>query len=58
VAEILKGDTDRQVQLIVSKPNGDKVMIETRHTLSTDQAQWIKAGSALNFIREQKSALV
>lgn len=56
VAEILRGNTDTQVQLIVTKPNGEKVTIQTRHTLSADQAKWIKAGSALNYIREQKAA--
>ncbi|KAG8856928.1 aconitate hydratase [Tulasnella sp. 330] len=56
VTDILEGNTDTQVHLIVTKPNGEKATIQTRHTLSADQAKWIKAGSALNYIREQKAA--
>lgn len=40
------------VKLIVTKPDGSKTSIDVVHTLSEDQIQWIRAGSALNLIKE------
>lgn len=56
LAKVLEGDANAEVRLVVSKQNGDKVIIWTRHTLSADQIKWIRAGSALNLIREQRQA--
>lgn len=41
------------VKIVVEKPSGEKVEIEARHTLSKDQIEWLRAGSALNWIGEQ-----
>ncbi|KIO17360.1 hypothetical protein M407DRAFT_85069, partial [Tulasnella calospora MUT 4182] len=53
---VLAGDTNAQVTLKVTKKDGSKVEIATRHTLSADQIKWVKAGSALNYIKEQKAS--
>jgi len=42
-----------QVTLRVIKDSGDVFYIQTYHTLSQDQLQWIREGSALNYIRKQ-----
>ncbi|KAI7905709.1 aconitate hydratase [Cokeromyces recurvatus] len=44
------------VKLIVTKPNGTKFSIDVVHTLSKDQIQWIRAGSALNLIKKNVQA--
>ncbi|KAG8922466.1 aconitate hydratase, partial [Tulasnella sp. 417] len=56
LANVLAGDTNAQITLKVTKKDGSKVEIPTRHTLSADQIKWVKAGSALNYIKEQKAA--
>ena len=38
------------VSLIVTPPSGESFSIELDHTLSADQIEWIRAGSALNLI--------
>ncbi|KAL7327612.1 aconitate hydratase [Mucor circinelloides] len=40
------------VKLIVTKPDGSKISIDAVHTLSEDQLQWIREGSALNLIKK------
>ncbi|CAO3656039.1 unnamed protein product [Mucor hiemalis] len=40
------------VKLIVTKPDGTKLSIDAVHTLSEDQLQWIREGSALNLIKK------
>lgn len=52
---MLGGNPNTQVRLLVTKRDGRTVKLETRHTLSADQISWIRAGSALNYIREQKA---
>ena len=42
-----------EVSLRVTKPNGEVVDIPTKHTMSKDQLDWLRAGSALNWIGEQ-----
>lgn len=44
---------DAQVSLKVTKPSGEVLSIPTTHTMSADQLEWLRAGSALNFIGEQ-----
>ncbi|EIN13533.1 aconitate hydratase [Punctularia strigosozonata HHB-11173 SS5] len=46
-----KGTGDIEVR--VTKRNGDVFEIPTRHTMSADQLKWLKAGSALNHIKTQ-----
>ncbi|WVO18161.1 aconitate hydratase, mitochondrial [Cryptococcus depauperatus] len=41
------------ITVVIEKPTGEKVNITTRHTLSKDQVEWLRAGSALNWIGEQ-----
>ena len=47
------GDLSAQVTLVVEKPNGTVHEIATKHSLSKAHLDWIRAGSALNVIREQ-----
>lgn len=47
------GDLNAQVELIVKKVDGTTHEIPTKHTLSQAHLNWIRAGSALNVIREQ-----
>lgn len=50
------GDLSAQVALVVRKQaDGDTIEIPTKHTLSRAHLDWIRAGSALNLIREQAS---
>jgi aconitase A len=50
---ILDGSsTSDKVVLRVTKPSGEVVHVECRHTLSADQVEWLRAGSALNWIGE------
>jgi len=54
--KIIGGDRTAQVTLEVTKRDcGEVIRISTKHTLSEDQIGWLKAGSALNFIRDQKA---
>ncbi|KAI8327233.1 hypothetical protein BD560DRAFT_418379 [Blakeslea trispora] len=40
------------VQLVVTKSDGTQLKIDAVHTLSHDQIQWIREGSALNLIKK------
>ena len=51
---VLQGDLHAQITLDVRKPDGSHFRIETLHGLSQQTAKFIKAGSALNLIRQQK----
>ncbi|KAH7883782.1 aconitase family-domain-containing protein [Phlebopus sp. FC_14] len=53
LADLLNGDQGAEIRLRVVKRNGDSFEVATRHSMSTDQLNWFKAGSALNFIRSQ-----
>jgi homoaconitase len=50
LAELLAG-TGKDVQLRITKKNGESFFIETSHTMSPDQLRWLEAGSALNYIK-------
>ncbi|TXT12941.1 hypothetical protein VHUM_01342 [Vanrija humicola] len=55
--ELLAGTSpDGQIRLKVTKPSGEVLTIETTNTMSADQLNWLRAGSALNFIGEQARA--
>ena len=41
------------VSVVISHQDGTGTHIETNHTMSTDQVEWFRAGSALNLIRHQ-----
>ncbi len=48
---ILDGtSTSDKVTLKVTKPSGETIDVECRHTLSADQIEWLRFGSALNYI--------
>ncbi|KIY45380.1 aconitate hydratase [Fistulina hepatica ATCC 64428] len=58
LANLLNGDTEAMIRLNVTKRDGTVLEIPTKHTMSTDQLRWLKAGSALNHIRSIKIAKV
>ena len=37
----------------ITKPDGTTVDFEATHTLSPEQIEWFRAGSALNIIRQR-----
>ncbi|KAJ9097620.1 hypothetical protein QFC21_004656 [Naganishia friedmannii] len=49
---LLGGDVNAQVTLRVTKPSGEVLRVPTKHTMSVDQLNWLRAGSALNFIAQ------
>ncbi|EKC99706.1 aconitate hydratase [Trichosporon asahii var. asahii CBS 8904] len=49
----LLANGEGQISLKVTKPNGEVLTIPTTHTMSADQINWLRSGSALNFIGEQ-----
>lgn len=54
--ELLEGKSDAQIRLKVTRPSGEVEYVSTTHTMSPDQLNWLRAGSALNFIGEQARA--
>jgi homoaconitase len=52
--ELLENGTG-DVSVRVTKMDGEIFEIPTRHTMSADQLKWLKAGSALNYIKTQMS---
>jgi len=46
---------DRSVEVVLHHADGGQERIETRHSLSAEQIEWFKAGSALNILRKQKT---
>lgn len=53
LADLLEGRTDAVVNLRVMRKNGETLEVPVRHTMSADQLKWLRAGSALNYIRAQ-----
>jgi aconitase A len=49
---LLGGDVNAQVTLRVTKPSGEVLRVPTKHTMSVDQLNWLRAGSALNYIAQ------
>ena len=54
--ELLRGDLDSVVRVVVEGKDGGKRTIDCDHALSRDQVEWIKAGSALNVIKAKAQA--
>ena len=48
------GDNGGIIRMQVTKKNGDKFVFDCKHTMSLDQVNFFKAGSAINFIGESK----
>ncbi|MDP6894826.1 MAG: aconitate hydratase [Acidimicrobiales bacterium] len=44
---------NKPVQVTVTTPEGNVSNIETNHSMSEDQIEWFRAGSALNLIRQK-----
>jgi len=42
-----------KVSCVLHKPEGEVIEFQCNHTLSDDQIEWFKSGSALNLIRQQ-----
>jgi aconitate hydratase len=42
---------DQPVTCFIVKPDGERIEFRCDHSMSTDQIEWFKAGSALNIIR-------
>ena len=53
LADLLNGVPDASIKLKVTKRDGETFEILTKHTMSKDQLKWLRAGSALNYIRSQ-----
>lgn len=53
LTDLLNGVPDASIKLRVTKRNGDVFEVATKHTMSSDQLKWLRAGSALNHIRSQ-----
>ena len=51
VADLFAGKSDGTVRVKVTTHDGESFEIRTKHTMSSDQIKWLKAGSALNQIR-------
>jgi homoaconitase len=54
LTEVFAGKPGASVKIKVTKPDGSVFEIPTRHTMSAGQLLWLKAGSALNYIRSTK----
>lgn len=50
------GDNGGTITLKVTKPSGESFNIVTKHTMSTDQVEFFKAGSAINYIGSKKAS--
>jgi homoaconitase len=51
LSELLQGNPEAPIHLKVTTREGEVFKIETKHTMSADQLNWLRAGSALNHIR-------
>jgi len=55
VVELHRLAPGQPVRAILHHDGGEEDEIELRHTLSADQIEWFKAGSALNVLKKQKA---
>ncbi|MED5276390.1 MAG: aconitate hydratase [Actinomycetota bacterium] len=44
---------NQPVEVLINKSDDDHLSIKTNHSMSEDQIEWFKAGSALNLIRQK-----
>lgn len=51
IQDLILGDMNVDLKLRVTPRVGSAFMISVKHTMSEDQVKWLKAGSALNYIR-------
>ena len=52
---LFSGEQTADIRVRVTKRDGSAFEIPTKHTMSVDQLKWLRAGSALNYIRSQLS---
>ncbi|MFP4036506.1 MAG: hypothetical protein ACLFUE_03190, partial [Desulfobacteraceae bacterium] len=52
ILDLDKLEPDRPVRGIIHKPGGGQEELSLVHTLTREQVEWFKAGSALNTVRE------
>jgi len=55
LADLLAG-SGKDIQLQITKQDGQSFLVKTFHTMSPDQLKWLEAGSALNYIRAMRKA--
>ncbi|CCK69327.1 aconitate hydratase ACO2 KNAG_0C02160 [Huiozyma naganishii CBS 8797] len=48
------GDNGGEIDVKIIKPDGNSFTIKAKHTMSKDQIDFFKAGSAINYIGQQK----
>ena len=53
VIDVKNMRANEPVQVVITNPKGDTTHIETNHSMSEDQIEWFRAGSALNLIRQK-----
>ncbi|KAK4689647.1 homoaconitase, partial [Tremellales sp. Uapishka_1] len=53
---LLSDSAEGEIKVQVTKPSGETFEIATKHTMSKDQLDWLRAGSALNYIGEVAKA--
>ncbi|SCW03125.1 LAFE_0G03488g1_1 [Lachancea fermentati] len=51
-----EGNNGGELDVKVTKPSGESFIIKTKHTMSKDQVEFFKAGSAINFIGQSRRA--
>ena len=51
--DLFNGKERLTITIKVTKRTGETFEIPTRHTMSADQLKWLRAGSALNYIRSK-----
>ena len=44
------------VTMVVHKKDGSKFNVTLNHTFNEDQLNWFRAGSALNYMKQQQAA--
>jgi len=54
--DLLRGNQDAQIFVVVQKKDGSTKKIPVKHTMSADQLAWFKAGSALSHIAQTMRA--
>lgn len=50
------GDNGGELDIKITKPSGDSFVIKANHTMSKDQIEFFKAGSAINYIGNLRRA--
>lgn len=50
------GDNGGQLDVKITKPSGESFIIKAKHTMSKDQIEFFKAGSAINYIGNLRKA--